>query len=172
MANNKSIQFLRKTSGAVTDDDIKSLLPGQPLIDFTTGILYVGTKDSGTTPGLALKYRPAKVQYDIREEDSEEYIEDQIYTYTYTEELTRFSTSLFADSEKGGYLRLLLVNKSGYPITFKYWGTADISKSKKDFQGSVTALRPEAAYVVGTWRCGRQDDDYIEIEMWTEAKIS
>ena len=56
MANNKSIQFLRKTSGAVTDDDIKSLLPGQPLVDFPNRKLIIGTPTSASNPSSAIEF--------------------------------------------------------------------------------------------------------------------
>ena len=49
MANNKSIQFLRK-QGAPTTGEIQSLLPGQPLVDFANKALYIGTPTSASDP--------------------------------------------------------------------------------------------------------------------------
>ena len=46
MANNKSIQLLRK-NGAPTTQEQNSLLPGQPLYDITNNHLYIGTGGGG-----------------------------------------------------------------------------------------------------------------------------
>lgn len=44
MANNKSIQLLRK-NGEPTNTELKDLLPGQPLFDMVNGKLYIGKGD-------------------------------------------------------------------------------------------------------------------------------
>ena len=41
MANNKSIQFLRK-EGKPSSFELSNLLPGQPLYDMTDNKLYIG----------------------------------------------------------------------------------------------------------------------------------
>lgn len=46
LANNKSIQFLRK-NGAPTTTELGNLLPGQPLFDSTHEKLYVGKIGGG-----------------------------------------------------------------------------------------------------------------------------